>query len=121
MQDASGGGAIGYGAVVSFNFHELHSQDLQKDTDEMIQHLRAGNPSMRVSVNGRRVTVDGSPGMVTTLASNSPYQGQTEADVLLTIVRPQGLFYMVFIAPERDFRNLQGTFDEMVRSLRFTN
>ena len=59
--------------------------------------------------------------LVTTLASDSPYRGQAEIDVLLTIQRPQGLFYMICIAPEADFPNLQSTFDEMMRSIRFSN
>ncbi len=117
-----GSSAIGYGAIASYYFPESHSQDLQQASDELIHHLHAGNPSMRITTAPRRrITVEGSPGLVTTLASDSPYRGQTETDVLLTISRPQGLFYMIFIAPEADFRNLQSTFEEMMRSIRFSN
>ena len=118
----SGSSGIGYGAIVSYYFPESQTKDLQRATDDLVHHLHAANPSMReVSSNRRRVNVEGSPGLITTLASNSPYQGQTETDVLLTVDRPQGLFYMIFVAPEADFRNLQSTFYEMVRSIRFSN
>ena len=122
MQSAGGGNAIGYGAIVSYYFPEASNQDLQQATDDLIHHLHAANPSMRITTAPRRrVTVEGGPGLVTTLASDSPYRGQSETDLLLTVSRPQGLFYMIFIAPEADFRNLQGTFDEMMRSIRFSN
>jgi hypothetical protein len=122
VQASNGGSAVGYGAIVSYYFPETQTSDLQQATDELIQHLHATNSNLRVASNSRRrVTVEGSPGLVTTLTSDSPFQGQTETDVLLTLSRPQGLFYMIFIAPQADFRNLQSTFDEMVRSIRFSN
>ena len=122
VQGSNGGSGIGYGAIVSYYFPESQTRDLQQATDELINRLRGSNPSMQVaSGSRRRVKIDGSNGLVTTLASNSPYQGHTESDVLLTVIRPQGLFYMIFVAPQSEFRNLQGTFDEMVRSIRFSN
>ena len=122
VQGSNGGGAIGYGVIVSYYFPESQTRNLQQATDELIHHLHSTNPSMQVAPGSRRsVRIDGSNGLVTTLASNSPYQGQTESDVLLTVIRPQGLFYMIFVAPQSEFRNLQGTFDEMVRSIRFSN
>src|SRR5262245_60216334 len=92
VQGSGGGGGVGFGAIVSYYFPESQTRDLQRATDDLIHHLHAANPSMReVSSNRRRVTVEGSAGQVTTLASNSPYQGQNETDVLLTVDRPQGL------------------------------
>jgi hypothetical protein len=114
-------GAVGYGAIVSYFFPEGRTRNLQDSTDQLIQHLHASNPSMQAAGNRRRVKVDGSNAMVSTLSSTSPYRGQQESDVLLTVERPEGVFYMIFIAPQRDFQNLQGTFDEMVRSIRFSN
>jgi len=122
VQGSNGGGAIGYGAIVSYYFPESNTNDVQQATDELIHHLHGTNPNLRVASNTRRrVNVEGNPGMVTTMTSDSPFQGQAETDVLLTVSRPQGLFYMIFIAPQADFRNLQSTFDEMVRSIRFSN
>ena len=94
--------------------------NLQNATDELIHHLHAGNPSMQISGNRRRVKVAGHDGLVTNMASNSPFGGP-ETDVLLTVARPEGLFYMIFIAPQQEFRNLQAVFDQMVSSIRFNN
>jgi len=122
VQSANGTSAVGYGVIVSYFFPESKTNDLEKATDELIHHLHAANPNMRVtSANRRRIRVEDGPGLVTTLAGESPFQGQTETDVLLTVIRPQGLFYMIFVAPQADFRDLQGAFDEMANSIRFSN
>ena len=122
VRAAGGGSSVGYGVIVSYYFPESKQSGLEHSTEELIHHLHASNPSMHeVSNVHRRVTVEGSGGLVTTLSSDSPFAGRIETDMLLTVVRPQGLFYLVFIAPQGDFRNLQPTFDEMVRSIRFSS
>jgi hypothetical protein len=122
VQSSNGGSAVGYGVIVSYFFPEPKTGDLPQATDELIHHLHAANPNMRVtSESPRRIRVEDGPGLVTTLASDSPFQGQIETDVLLTVLRPQGLFYMIFIAPQSDFGDLQSTFDDMANSMRFSN
>ncbi|MEO7653513.1 MAG: M48 family metallopeptidase [Bryobacteraceae bacterium] len=117
-----GTSAIGYGVIVSYFFPETKPKNLQEATDQLIQHMHGSNPSMEVVARDKRkLKVDGSNALSTTLSSNSPYRNQKETDLLVTVDRPEGVFYAVFIAPQRDFQNLQGTFDEMVRSIRFTN
>ena len=118
-----GSGAVGYGAVAGFFFPQSKTRDLQQSTDELIAHLHSLNPDMRVGAgNPRRVTVEDSPGLVSLISNSSPYQGQAETDLLLTVARPRGLFYLLFIVPQQaDFRGLEGTFNEMVNSIRFSN
>jgi hypothetical protein len=55
---------------------------------------------------------------VPTIVPSAVYGG-AETDALLTVARPEGLFYMVFIVPQRNFARLQGAFDQMVNSIRF--
>ncbi|MBI1788722.1 MAG: M48 family metalloprotease [Acidobacteria bacterium] len=114
---------VGYGAMVSYFFpKDSRARNLRGYTDELIHSLHAANPSIHtVSRDQRRLRVDGSSALVTTLASESPYPGQAEVDMLVTVERPEGVFYMVFIAPEREFRNLQRTFEDMLQSIRFSN
>jgi hypothetical protein len=64
------------------------------------------------------VTVAGNPGIVVGLVGPSPYGG-TEQNLLLTVAHPQGLFYMIFIAPENQYNNLQPAFERMANSIRF--
>jgi hypothetical protein len=122
VQDAGGRSQVGYGVIVSYFFPESKTTDLQQATGELIHHLHAANPNLRAaSAAPRRIKVEGDQALVTRLTSDSPYRGQAETDVLLTVNRPQGLFYMIFIAPERDYRDLERVFDEMASSIRFSN
>jgi Zn-dependent protease with chaperone function len=120
VQTAGGGVNVGYGVIVSF--HETQTRDLQQATDELVQVLRRRDPAMQIASDSRRsAQLEDSRGLVTMLASKSPYQGQYEQDMLLTVSRPVGLFYAIFIAPVTDFPSVQDTFNEMVRSIRFSN
>ena len=73
---------------------------------------------MAVSKAARATKVAGANAMVTTLSGSSPFGGN-EVDALVTVMRPQGLFYVIFIAPEKDYPQLQDTLQKMLDSLRF--
>jgi hypothetical protein len=118
-QGANGNAQIGYGVIASYFTPESESQSLSQLTDDLIHHLHASNPNMEISRNSRRTKVDGNPASITMLASRSPLNGQEETDALLTVTRPEGLFYMVFIAPSSEFRNLENVFSQIVGSVRF--
>jgi beta-barrel assembly-enhancing protease len=119
VQGSGGNTQIGYGVIASYFFPESRQRNLRASTDALIDHLHGANASMRLaSDNRRRVRVGGSEGMITMLESNSPFGG-VETDALLTVNRPEGLFYMVFIAPQSEFGQLQPTFDRMVQSIQF--
>lgn len=119
VQNSNGATAVGLGAILSYFFPDNNSKDLRNATDDLIHHLTSQNPGMQVtSRNPRRVRVDGSDGLVTMLEGSSPYGG-AESDALLTVSRPEGLFYLVFITPQRSDSNLEGTFERMTHSLRF--
>lgn len=121
VQTGNGGVQVGYGAMASYYFPESgrgNNANLKDATQELIQHLHGQNPSLRPSSGSKKVRVDGQQGMITNLTSDSPF-GSTERDVLLTVSRPEGLFYLVFVAPENQFGQLQGTFNEMLNSIRF--
>jgi hypothetical protein len=108
---------VGYGAILSY--FTPQSRDLASATTELIRSLRATNPNLAATGQAqRRVRVGGSNALVTNLASASPFGG-TERDVLITVSRPQGLFYMILVAPERDFAALDAVFNQMLQSIRF--
>jgi peptidase M48-like protein len=114
-------GAVGYGVIASFALDEDNSHgDLRHETSDLIRQMSRSNSGLRVSGEARNVTIDSNAGLMTPLVSESPFGGN-ETDMLLTVARPEGLFYMIFVTPEKEFRNYQKTFDDMVRSLRFSN
>jgi hypothetical protein len=120
VQGSNGSTQVGYGAILSY-FSPSGRTDLRNATSQLVSRLRADNPTMQVaSRTQKRVRIGRSDGLVTMLESSSPYGG-TETDALLTVARPEGLFYMVFIAPERNFGQLEGTFQQMINSLQFAN
>jgi peptidase M48-like protein len=110
---------VGYGAILSYFMTESKSRpDLRAATDDLVHHLKVDNPRMEVSKPARAAKIAGVSGLITALASNSPFGGN-EVDWLVTVMRPQGLFYVVFIAPEKDSERLQDTLQKMLDSLRF--
>lgn len=118
VRSAQGNVALGYGAVLSYYRPRTRRATLQSGTQELIGQLQQGNPGLRVSGGSRNVQVQGSAGMIVNLAGPSPYGG-AERNVLLTVARPEGLFYMVFVGPEQGFNQLEPAFEEMLRSIRF--
>ena len=111
--------SLGYGSVLSFHRPEAGRLDLQNSTEELIHQLIAVNPNLRAAASGRRqAIVDGQDGLLTRLTGPSPYGG-AEANFLLTVARPQGLFYIVFVAPQDRVGNVEAAFDQMLQSIRF--
>lgn len=105
--------------IASYFTPESDGQSLSQLTDDLIHHLHASNSSMEIARNSRRMKVDGNPALITMLTSRSPLNGQEETDALLTIGRPEGLFYIAFIAPSSEFRNVESVFNQIVGSVGF--
>jgi hypothetical protein len=126
VRDRNGKGWIGYGAVVSYYFPESDEVQLQRgtdnlrmNTDDLLRQMQKANPEMRAA-GQQSLTVNGYSALVTTLNANSPFQGETEIDQLVTVLRPEGLWYLVFISPQSESRDIQPIFDQMLRSVRFS-
>ena len=126
IRDRDGKVSIGYGALVSYYFSEgdegsrRDGNNLSAETAGLIRQLEQSNPRMRVG-ESRGLRVNGFPALITTLKSNSPYQGETEIDELVTVIRPEGLWYMILISPESEYREVQSVFERIVQSIRFSN
>ena len=111
---------IAYGVILGSNAGGLVSLD--DSTRQLAQGLAQDNPGMRVSGELKNVEVSGIQGRSVELAGNSPLRqnGQPlpERDLLITLPRAQGgLFYIVFVAPARDFEQLHPTYQKMLESL----
>ena len=114
---ADGSASIGYGAVLS-RFTPRYRTDLLNGTWELIQELQETNANLRVTGQPRSINIAGSQGMIVGLTGRSPYGG-AERDVLLSVARPDGIFYMVFVGPEQGFSQLQPAFERMAGSIQF--
>src|SRR6185437_11959200 len=110
---------ISYGVILGAN---ASSAPLDDATKALAESLQQDNPGMRIAGDVKQVEVNGVQGRSVELAGNSPLQQNgkplPERDMLVTVPRPQGgLMYMVFVSPERDFNQLQPTYQKILNSL----
>lgn len=93
-------------------------QRLERATDQLVDELRQSNPNIRVIRRHQDITVDGQDATATYLSNDSPLGGR-ETDWLIAVMRPEGLVFIVFSAPDRDFQEYESTFQSMLSSVRF--
>ena len=132
VQDRNGSQALAYGVIV--NIYEPHSdrydqqlqpreygQDsgmsLEAATDQLVERFRQSNRNMRIVRSHERIRVDNERALSTYLSNDSPIGGR-EVDWLITLQRPEGLLFIVFTAPDRDFQNYESAFQQMLYSVR---
>lgn len=122
VADSKGNTSLAYGTIMSVFEPRANSAgqvDLESATTQLINNLHNSNTDMRISRDSSRIRVSGQPALSTTLANSSPLGGN-ETDWLLTILRPEGLAYFVFVAPEKEYGNYQRAFQDMVNSIKFS-
>ena len=107
------GGGYGRGSA------EDAAMRLDQSTDQLVQEMRLSNRNMRVIRYREVISVDGERALSTYLSNDSPVGGR-ETDWLVTMERPDGLLFLVFTAPEREVQRYEGTFHQMLRSVRVT-
>jgi hypothetical protein len=115
--------AIAYGVMGSGYRPQRRGATLSEGTQELIQALQQSNPDLRVSGSARSISVDRRPAMAVSLVGPSPVRTSgralPEQDTVLTVQRDDGtLLFFIFIAPERDLRQLQPTYERMIQDLR---
>jgi Zn-dependent protease with chaperone function len=113
--------SLAYGAIMSV--HPLDDgsgsrPNLKTATDQLIRQMQSSNPAMRLSKDQGQIRVDGQTALSTLLSNNSPVGGR-ETDWLVTVLRPEGLVYFIFVAPESEFRDYQRTFKQIIDSVTF--
>lgn len=119
-QDSQRNVSVGYGVIASlFTPHGGDRVNLRRDTDDLIGQLSQSNPGLQSGGRQQRTRVGNNNALVTTMYSQSQLTNGREVNMLVTVERPEGIFYLVFIAPESEFRNAQPVFEQMLRSIRF--
>jgi beta-barrel assembly-enhancing protease len=121
VSDSKGNTSLAYGAMMAaFDPRPGRSgqPDLQAATTQLIGSLQTANPDMRVSRDASRIRVGGQAALSTTLSNVSPVGGN-ETDLLVTVLRPEGLLYFVFVAPEAEAAGYQRSFQDILSSIRF--
>jgi beta-barrel assembly-enhancing protease len=119
LKGADGKAQIAFGLQVSYYTPPASPVDLNRDTQALVRQLKQANSGMRTGRDTRGIQVGDQPALLTTLYVASPYRGEQEIDALVTVARPNGLFYAIFIAPESEFDRVQEIFENVLRSVRF--
>ncbi len=121
-QDQSGQNSVAYGAIIDGYEAEDPNASLDQETHSLIQSLKQANPQLREVGNDESIRVNGTPARSAELIGVSPVadssgKQQRERDWLVTAKASNGnLIYIVFIAPEKEFGRLRGTFEQMLRT-----
>lgn len=97
---------------------QSNARNLRTATNQLIQGLAQNNPQLRTSGGYSNVTIDGRPGLATVLANVSDATGEQERIALYTTQMSDGsLFYVVGVAPSREFNAYRNIFNRSVQSL----
>jgi hypothetical protein len=114
-------GAIAYGVVIN-GTQQTNASSLDQATQNLIQGMQQQNPGLQLSGNLSSIQVAGQEGRQANLTGTSPItqngQNLPERDWLVTLPYQQnGLIYLVFIAPQKDFNQLRSTYQHMLQSV----
>jgi hypothetical protein len=133
VDDGNGNQAMAYGVIINIfepygnqSSQQLQGRDfrklsLEQATDQLVETLRQSNRNMRVVRDHESIRVDGNNALSTRLSNDSPLAGVVETNWLITLQRPEGLLFIVFVAPEREFQSYENAFQQMLRSIRIVN
>ena len=122
VDPGNGQPALAYGMIASVQ--EISGtppagQDpLKIATAKLIDQMQQENADMRTTREPKAVTVNGEHALSTYLRNDSPVGGQ-ETDWIVTVLRPEGLVYFVFVAPEPQFTNFSDAFRKILDSIQF--
>jgi Zn-dependent protease with chaperone function len=98
------------------------SRNLRTGTNQLVQGLAQSNPQLRQSGAYSNITVDGRPGLATMLTNVSDVTGEQERIALYTTQLNDGsLFFVVGVAPAREFNNYRQIFNQSVRSIQLND
>jgi hypothetical protein len=92
---------------------------LQQQTEQLLQSFARSNPQLRRQSGYSRTTIDGRPGLTTTLANVSEATGDSEAVNVSTVQLEDGrLLYLIGVAPANEARTYLNTFGRVRQTVR---
>lgn len=119
-QQSQNGVNVGYGMIVDYYRPQTANASLRQATDEFVSQLKAVDPQIRTGQEmPKEIKVGGKSALATTIYADSIFQGQTEVDRLVTVAHPNGILYIVFVAPASEAQYAKPAFDQVIQSFRF--
>jgi hypothetical protein len=134
VSDNNNNQALAYGVLV--NLYEPHSDragqqfqgpgfgqnatvSIEEATDQLVATFQQSNRNMRVVRYHESININGQRGLSTYLSNDSPVPGVSrETNWLVTLPHSDGLLFLVFTAPEREFQGYEQVYEQMLYSVR---
>ena len=114
MSNGRGQVEVGYGVLIG-QFQPRQARNIQQATQELVNALRSGDPSLQVG-GVRSVQVNGRGGLMAEMRGSSPLGGP-ENTLLVTVPQGNGVIYCAFAAPQQDWPGLQRDAMAMLQTL----
>jgi beta-barrel assembly-enhancing protease len=119
--DVQGQSVFTHGLQVGME-NSTNARNLRAATTQLMQGLAQSNPSIRQSGGFTNITVAGRPGLATVLTNVSDVTRQQERIALYTTQLNDGsLFFIVGVAPAREFNAYRDIFNRSVQSLQLND
>jgi beta-barrel assembly-enhancing protease len=107
---------------VNFGTAQAQSNDLRQATDAFLSQLVQSSRNMRQQGGYQRGTIDRHNALAITLSNANEATGRAETvTIYTTLLRNGGLFYMIAVAPQDEYRNYQGAFSSILRSIQLND
>jgi len=114
---AYGEGVFTHGVEIGVTPNEAH--DLRTATNELVASLARGNPNLGKPSGYDRVTIGGRQGLHTVISNVSDTTGQQERIAVFAVLLPDAsLLHVLGVAPRERFSDYEGTFRQVVASIR---
>jgi len=94
------------------------SDPLAAYNQKVIEALQQSNDSMQIKEPPKEFSVGGQRALSTYLKNESPI-GAMETDWLVTVIRPDGLYYFIFVAPDGYYDQFKDSFQSILESVQF--
>jgi hypothetical protein len=111
--------AIGYGAVAGFYHPSTGAETLRSATYRLIRALIAHSPELELIPGSQPTEAENGQLLLVPMVRRSSLEADPEIQLVLTMMRPQGLFYFIGIAPASRSRDISGFSQAILQSLRF--
>jgi hypothetical protein len=117
VRDTHGSPALAYGTIVN-RFEPRAGSTLESATDQLIASLRQSNPELAIHRKAEPMRLSGQRALSAYLLNESPAKGK-ELIWLVTTLRPDGLVYVISVAPQSDYDHYTKSFEATINSFHF--
>ncbi|HEV2915882.1 MAG TPA: M48 family metallopeptidase [Pyrinomonadaceae bacterium] len=107
---------------VTIGIEQAQSNNLRQATDAYISRLIQSSRSLRQQSGYQRGSIDRHSALSMTLSNINEATGQREVVTVYTTLLSNGqLFYMISVAPQRDYGSFQGAFNRVLNSIQLND